>query len=295
MERNKPNATSEPIASITALDEARLARWPVPYESLTIQTRFGDTHIITSGNQGAPPLVLIHALGVTSTMWLPNIAALSRDYRTYALDTIGDIGQSVLTSQDYYPKNGQAYSNWLVDVFDELGINQAHLIGSSMGGWITMNHSIYAPERVNHIALLGPMGLPSWLTTLKVLSHLWHVLLFPTKTNIDKTVRWALGEEPSVREELADYLVIGATSFSSFRLAPPLPLSDAKLKMIRLPVLLLLGERDHVIGNASEVANRARRTMPQVQVEIISGAGHMMNTEKPEFVNRRILSFLQEE
>jgi len=56
----------------------------------------------------------------------------------------------------------------------------------------------------------------------------------------------------------------------------------------------MLGERDNVIGNANEVTDRAQRLIPHVQVEIISEAGHMMNTECPEFANARILSFLRE-
>ncbi|HLF73131.1 MAG TPA: alpha/beta fold hydrolase [Anaerolineales bacterium] len=285
------SAVSENAARISALDDARLARWPVPYESFTVPTRYGSTHIIASGRPDAPPLVLIHALGVTSTMWLPNVAALSRDYRTYALDTIGDVGRSTLKQPDLYPRNGQACSQWLVDVFNEIGIGQADVIGASMGGWITMNHAIHAAERVRRIVLLGPMGLPSWLTTLKVLSHLWSVLLFPTRSNLNRIIRWALGDAPSVSEAFAGYLSIGASSRSR-RLAPPLNLSDDQLRKIKPATLLMLGARDNVIGNANEAARRARRQIPHVEVEIIPGAGHMMNTERPELVNARILGFL---
>lgn len=41
--------------------------------------------------------------------------------------------------------------------------------------------------------------------------------------------------------------------------------------------MLMVGERDNVIGNAREVADRTRRLIPQVQVEIIPRVGHMMN------------------
>jgi pimeloyl-ACP methyl ester carboxylesterase len=59
-----------------------------------------------------------------------------------------------------------------------------------------------------------------------------------------------------------------------------------------VPTLLVLGGRDNVIGNASEVVGRARRRMPQVEVDILPEAGHMMNTERPEFVDARVLRFL---
>jgi hypothetical protein len=133
--------------------------------------------------------------------------------------------------------------------------------------------------------LLGPMGLPSWWTTLKVMSHLWSVFLFPTRSNIDRIIRWALGDDPRVHGAFADFMRMGAKSWKSLRVAPPLNLSDDQLRKIISPVLLMLGEHDNVIGDAGEVSRRAKRLISNVRVEIIPEAGHMLSTEKSEFVN----------
>ena len=172
-----------------------------PPQLMTVRTRFGDTHVTAHGPQDAPAVVLIPAMGVTSTMWEPNLPALSRAYRTLSVDTIGDLGLSVLTSPAVYPRNGKAYSEWLVDLFNELSIRQADLVGASLGGWIAMNHAIYAPERVRRLVLLGPMGLPSWWTTLKVLSHLWRVFLLPSASARAARARSAGGSGTPFRSE----------------------------------------------------------------------------------------------
>jgi pimeloyl-ACP methyl ester carboxylesterase len=148
-------------AKILSIYAKNLSQWPVPYECCNVPTSYGSTHIIVSGPKDAPPIVLMHGRGGTATMWLPNVLALSRDYRVYALDTIGDFGKSELEDIDNYPKNGKSCSDWLVEVFNGLGINQAFVIGESMGGWITMNLSIFAPERVKGIILLAPVGISS--------------------------------------------------------------------------------------------------------------------------------------
>jgi len=275
------------------MHEIKLEQSLTPYKRLTVSTRYGNTSMIAVGLEGAPPIVFLPALGVTSKMWLPNLATMSREYRIYALDTIGDLGESVLYDSEQYPKNGQAYSEWLVDVFNELGIEQADVIGASMGGWIAMNYAIHAPERVRRIVLLAPMGLPSWWTTLRVMSHLWSVFLFPTRSNIDRITRWALGDNPQVHDAFADFIRLGAKSWKGLRVAPPLNLSDDQLRKIKSPALLMLGERDNVIGDAREVANRAKRLIPHARVEIIPEVGHMLSTEKPEFVNSLLLKFLQ--
>ncbi len=53
--------------------DAVLKLWPVPFEEIDIMTRFGTTHVIASGLKESPSLLVLHACGVSSTMWFPNI------------------------------------------------------------------------------------------------------------------------------------------------------------------------------------------------------------------------------
>ena len=53
--------------------EAIMDQWPVPHEELTITTSFGETHIIASGPENAPPVVLLHALLASATSWYLNL------------------------------------------------------------------------------------------------------------------------------------------------------------------------------------------------------------------------------
>ena len=90
--------TSEGQARYFAAYDATLALWPVSVESFDVPTRFGSTHVHTCGPQDAPPLLLLPGQAVSSTMWYPNIGALSHAYRVYAPDIIGDMGKSVRTA-----------------------------------------------------------------------------------------------------------------------------------------------------------------------------------------------------
>ena len=135
--------TPESQAKYMAAYDAALALLPVPYDSFDISTRFGKTHIIASGSKGAPPLVLLHATSASSTMWFPNIAELSREYRVYALDIIGDAGKSVVS---YPPQNKSDYALWLTDVFDEINVIQADVVGASYGGWVSLTLALYARD-----------------------------------------------------------------------------------------------------------------------------------------------------
>ncbi len=194
-----------------------LATWPVPYEEFMVRTRYGDTHVIASGPIDRDPIVLIHATGINGTMWAPNIAALNNQYRVYALDTIGDFGKSILNDSKVYPKSAQDYSRWLIDVFDGLGISQASVVGSSMGGWITHGAAIFAPDRIKKIVLLDPAaGIP---TKTKWAGMFLSATILPFKSNYRKISRKVLGNKESKGKELwFDYMV---TAFSTKSKAKP--------------------------------------------------------------------------
>lgn len=54
--------------------DAAMKLWPVSCEEMEIATRFGMTHVVVSGPQHAPPLVLLHGYMATLAMWLTELA-----------------------------------------------------------------------------------------------------------------------------------------------------------------------------------------------------------------------------
>src|SRR5690349_12938367 len=100
--------------AVMALYDATLARWPVPCETSTIPTRYGDTFVVASGEPTAPPLVLLHGAGTNSAIWIGDVGTFSRRYRVYAVDLIGEAGKSAPNRPDW---NRPAYAEWLCDVF----------------------------------------------------------------------------------------------------------------------------------------------------------------------------------
>jgi pimeloyl-ACP methyl ester carboxylesterase len=127
--------------------------WPVPYESQLIDTRYGITHVIESGTSG-PPLVLLHAAtGFGATQWYPNVQGLSEAHRVFAVDYIGSAGKGTQTRAMFSREDCR---DWLTEMFDGLALTRPDVVGSSQGGWMTLNLALLAPERVNSIALLAP-------------------------------------------------------------------------------------------------------------------------------------------
>ncbi len=281
--------TAEGEAKYRAAYDATLGLWPVPCESLQVQTRFGVIHIITSGPENAPPLFLLHMMSTSATMWFPNVADLSRDYRVYAVDTINDLGKSVPSQPT---RNRSASAEWLLDVLDALEIDKARIVGASYGGWLTLNLAIHAPDRVNRIALLAPAGSFKALS-LKFFATLGPAALFPFKSILRIATRPMTAKGFVWNEFLLEQLRLGLryrSMRSLFDMALPTVFSDDELRGINTPTLLLLGDNE-IIYNPQSALERATRLIPNIDAEIIPAVGHGLSQEQPELVNSRILEF----
>ena len=71
-----------------------LELWGVDKEELDIETRYGKTHVIVSGNIENPPLLLFHGSGDNSVMtWFPNVREFVKHYYVVAVDYFGAAGK----------------------------------------------------------------------------------------------------------------------------------------------------------------------------------------------------------
>lgn len=285
---SSPFKTPQGKANYMATYDAVLAMWPVQPEPLDIPIRFGITHANACGPKDAPSLILLHALSFTSTMWYPNITCLSERFRVYALDTINDIGKSRPTRS---LQNRRECAEWLSDVLAELGIEQASFAGVSFGGWLAVNFALNAPDQVKQIVAISPAAT---FAPIKLHVFLQMLSAFFRTGDSGSIVEQFFIKGFHVDKRLANQF---ATAMRSGWKAPGWPVmpsvfSDAELRQIKIPMLLLLGENE-TIYDPKKVLLRSTRLMSSIEATIIPGAKHLLNIEQPELVNSLIMEFLK--
>lgn len=278
--------TPEGQARYFAAYDATLALWPVPVHSRNVPTRFGLTHVHTCGPEDAPPLLLLPGQAISSTMWYPNIEALSQAHRVYALDVLGDMGKSVSTRPFKQPTD---FADWLNDLLDELRLEQTYVAGLSYGGFIALRLALSAPQRVRKLVLMAPASLLPIRRRffLRMASFLLpaFVLSFEGKQKL------LLGTaSPKAAPAIKQMLTTNDFRYSMH--LPPV-YTDEELRQLTMPTLLLLGDCE-VIYNVKKALHRATTLIPRIETEVIPGAGHALNFDQPEIVNTRILKFLKE-
>ena len=262
--------------------------WPAKPDQLDVETSFGLTHINAVGSPHAPALLLLPGFGANSTMWFANIGPLSRCFRVFAIDTLGQPGRSVPSKA----LKASDTSDWLGEVMDRLSLRRAHVAGVSLGGWIALDYAIRQPGRVERVAALDPAASFAPMSATFVLHSFIPIMVRPTRNGLTKYFRWLTkGKATDGRwGELMIQGILGSRSQPPIRATP---FTDDRLRGCRAPVLLLVGEKS-VIYDPEKAVRRAERFLPQVSAEIVADASHGLCYEQPDRINSRLIEFLRQ-
>lgn len=267
----------------------------------TVSAFAGDAYFISDGVklhytvQGkGEPVILIHGFAVNIQMnWVgPGVLpALSQNYQVIALDNRGHGLSDKPTTPEAY---GIKFVDDVIALMDHLKIKKAHVVGYSMGGFITAKLLTTHPERLL-TATLGGAGwahldddrapLVALAESLEQGKGLGPLFTFLTPK----------GEAPPTEERIqsmnqmllsfndAKALAAMTRSFESF--AVP----EEKLRANKLPVLALIGEKDPVKDGVDKLDG----VLANLKIVVIPGANHMSAMAHPAFVSN-LKSFLAE-
>ena len=269
-------------------------RWPIASEDKLVETSFGQTFVRVGDPRDGPPLVLLPGDSENSLAWIPQIAALSVDYRTYALDHIFDNGRSIYTRPMKKPSD---FVQWLDELLTALELDNINLMGFSYGGWQASLYAISFPQRLNKLILLAPAAtvLPGRLEVL-VRGMLYYFI--PTHSIVKRYLYWYNADsvrKGEITRSVIDNMVNEALlSFKCFKrrgFVAPTVLTNEDWQKLKVPTLFLVGENE-VTYSAQKAIRHLNKVAPEIKTVISSNAGHDLAIVKTEWVNNEVLKFL---
>lgn len=284
--------TPEGEAEIAGLYEEALAdldaRFDTGVESTRVDTRFGETHVLTTGPKDAPPAVFLPGGNFLNPICLKWFMPLAGAHRLYSPDIVGQPGRSAPRRPS--PK-GDGHAQWLEDVLDGLGLEQAALVGLSYGAGVAIRVMGHAPERVSQAALVSPAAIaagPIIRMLPEVVVPMFLYRLRPTGERLWRAAEPLLTEpdELTVRQ-------LGAV-YRQVRLDTGLPrmATGEEVRNFKGPVAVFACEED-VFFPARRVLARAREIFPNIaRAECLEGCRHVPSREALARVNEHILEFL---
>jgi 3-oxoadipate enol-lactonase len=272
-------------------------RWPAaPRVRSTQFARNGPVRIAYDVRGRGRPLVLVQGVGIGRWGWEPVADRLARRFQIITIDNRG-IGASDAPPG---PFTTRAMAQDVLAVLDHAGIQQASVLGTSLGGMIAQELALAHPERVDRLVLVatvpgGPRSRPMPLGTTYLLAT---APFLTDKARLRQFVNNALGpstlrRRPEIARRLAAAKLAHPQSEPAWRaqvaagmLFNPL----GRQRDITQPTLIMQGTADQVVdpGNADVLAH----LFPNARMELLDGAGHLPYWEQPRRFARMVAGFL---
>jgi pimeloyl-ACP methyl ester carboxylesterase len=238
-----------------------------------------------------PPTVFLHGAG-TTRMWLPFYERMSEGLDFLAPEHPGFGDTPMPDWLDGFDDLVLHYH----DLLDAFELDQVHLIGFSLGGWIGADIGIFYPERLKSLTLITPAGLrvqdapatdlmrmpveqiPDVLFNGRTQDYLDYL---PDPHDLDAAIR-GYGE---------------ASTFAKLAWNPRYDYRlDRRLARIECPALVIQADEDRLIPNAHPP--RWAELLPNARLEKVSGAehptGHLLIVQEPDRAAEVIGGFIKE-
>lgn len=296
--------------------EQRLWEWvgASPTERRVRLKHSGVTVRLQVLGEGAPVL-FVHGGSVSGSSWA-TLAARVRGFRCMLLDRPGTgLSEPLGTRLD--PEGLAVVADSLiVDVLDALGLDSAHLVATSYGGYFALRAAAAHADRIGRMVQFSwPVGAPidrvppqMRMAAIPVVGGL--VSAMPVTARIARMIFRQMGHAESVKSgrippELIEWWVALLRHTDTMRnetrmgrgvvslrrgISDRLLLSDEFLRSIQTPTLFIWGERDPFGG--PKTAQRLVDRMPHAEFEVVPGAGHAPWLDDLDGATTRVASFL---
>lgn len=284
--------------------DAMIAKYSGPAGAFIAGPAGQRIHYRDQGLRGGTAIILLHGSNSSLHTWEPLVERLGRTYRIVTLDLPGH-GLTGGTPDKDYSAEGMAAA---IDVVAaKLGHDHFILGGNSMGGWVSWRYALAQPTRVDALLLLDAAGMPLrqgekapesnvGFRILKYPAGRWLATQITPRTLVEQSLRGSVEKQAIVDEAMIDrYWEL--LRFPGNREATVLraqldrePAMAAKVGDIKVPTLILFGDKDRLINPSA--AQTFHERIAGSEVVLLKNVGHLPMEEDPDATAAAIADFL---
>ena len=250
----------------------------------SIETALGKVGIIEAGGGERTPLIFLHGVGSDKSVWKPQLEHFGQSRRTLAFDYPG-YGHSQFRED----ATRDDYASAILAAMTSLGIDKAHICGLSLGGVVAIAMLSAAPERCASLTLADTFAVhPQGQALYDRSSAASHDMRGLAEARIGALL---VSEDTALRRNVIETMsMIDPEAYRLGARAVWLADQTERAAAIRTPTLILVGDQDAI--TPPSLSEELAALIPHSRLEVIEGASHLANLDKPEEFNRAIDDFL---
>ena len=269
---------------ILNLYDQKLKNLNINYHYKEVETSFGKTNLIITGDASKPPIILIHGSNGCAPIALETYRGLELHFQVFAIDVLAQPNKS---SETRLSMKNDDYGKWLHDVIDNLKLKNATLAGFSFGGLIILKALEFKDSNINEVFLTAPAYIVNG-NPIKALFKVFIPMKRYMKTKNKKYVERFLKEVFTEKDVFA--LQFLSKVFLHFKMDfTPVPVIKTEAaKSIKTPITLIAAKKD-LMFPGDKMVKRSKKIFPSLKKTILlKQSKHVQNSAD----NKRIVNLI---
>ena len=228
---------------ILKLYQQKLKGLDVEYSERLVDTNFGSTNVIITGDAKLPPLILIHGTGGCAPLILESFPNLSSKFCVYAVDVLAQPNKSAEGKLDMKSLD---YGKWIVEIITKLRLKEVTLVGFSFGGLISLKTLEFNQAPIKEIFLIAPVYVVNG-NPLQGLFKMFIPIKRFIKTNNQRYIKKVLNVLFMEYDDFALAFMSATFQHCNMDFSPLPIISKQSAQNIKTPITIFCGrKRPHV-------------------------------------------------
>ncbi|KPF70583.1 alpha/beta hydrolase [beta proteobacterium AAP99] len=248
-----------------------------------------DTLAYLKTGQG-PAVVIVHGVGGHKEDWQQTMLALAASHTVYAIDMLG-FGGSTRAASDY---SMPAQAAAIAALLKAEGIEQADIVGNSVGGWVAATFAATYPQATARLIVVDPAGFEAMFKGDPPVN------LFPDDVGqMKKLLEYVLHSDFAHTDAFAEQAYRGFVASNEKSIVPALfpalvgsPKLEAVMPQITAPTLVIWGKEDKLFP--VQLAPYIAGLTPGAKTVVLEAASHFPQLDQPARFNTVVKGFLGE-
>ncbi len=269
---------------ILNLYDQKLKGLNINYNYKAVETSFGKTNLIITGDASKPPILVVHGSNGCAPIALETYSGLESNFQIFAVDVLAQPNKS---SETRLSMKNEDYGKWLNEVIDNLKLKNVTLAGFSFGGLIILKTLEFNETNIKEVFLTAPAYIVNG-NPLKALFKVFIPMKRYIKTRRVKYVERFLTEVFTEKDTFAVQFLSKVFLYFKMDFTPVPVIKTQTAKLIKTSITVIAAKND-LMFPGKKMINRANKIFPSLKQTIFLGQSkHVQNSED----NKRIVNLI---
>lgn len=268
--------------------DLKLKELNIPFTAQFIDTSYGKTHILETGNKSKPKLILVHGSNGNAPIALETYSELLNHFHVIAIDVLAQPNKSETNRLNM---KDTSYGIWITEIIQSFGFKEVYMAGFSFGGLIIIKTLEHNTNLIKHAFLTAP----AYIVNGNPIRALFNIFLpmksFMRNGNPKKLKAFLNALFTNPDDYAFNFLSVVLKEFD-MDFSPIPTITKTQAKNITTPITIFAAKQD-IIFPGKKMIKRAKNIFPNIcKTVLLEKSKHVQNQHQNIQIQNEILEIL---